>query len=266
MAAGLAAARRGVDRMTHRSPDHPAAKTVLRRRLAASVLSVLVLGAAGVYFAIMNPIPAAPATPVAEDAGRAAATSIPSSPQTPPAEQPSSRTGTTQPSPPARVTSPPGASGLPCPPTRLDIPGLGVDAPVIKIGLERNGTLATPSDADKNKAGWYPTVLPGSSQGSVLMDAHTYHDDTALFKTSFKHTVGIGMTMQLFCADGRSLGYRISEIKLDLTPNTYPDFVMSRRLYALDGPPQVVMITCTDWDPVSRDWNNRAILIATPTL
>lgn len=133
------------------------------------------------------------------------------------------------------------------------------------MGLAPNGTLGTPSDADKNKAGWYPTVLAGSARGSILMDAHTYRDDSALLKTNFARTVGLGMSMRLSCLDGRSFTYRISEIQLHLSPGDYRAVVASRRLYAVDGPPQVVMVTCTDWDAIRGVWNNRAILIATPT-
>ena len=156
------------------------------------------------------------------------------------------------------------ASAGPCPPSGLSIPALGIDSSVVRIGLEPDGTLATPTDADKSKAGWYPTVLAGSQSGTVLMDGHTYHDNTALFKTSFKQSARVGMTMELTCVDRRTFTYRVSEIQLDLTPKTYPGFVDSRQLYALNGPPQLVMITCTDWDALHGVWRNRAVLIATP--
>lgn len=96
------------------------------------------------------------------------------------------------------------------------------------------------------------------------MDAHTYRDNTALFKTSFKQSARVGMTMELSCADRRVFTYRVSEIRLDLTPKAYPGFVESRQLYAVNGPPQLVMITCTDWDALRGVWQNRAVLIATP--
>lgn len=148
------------------------------------------------------------------------------------------------------------------PPSALAIPALGVDSPVVKLGLEPDGTLGTPADADKTRAGWYPTVLAGSARGTVLMDGHTYHDNTALFKTSFSQSARVGMTMQLSCADGRTFTYAVSDMQLNLTPRAYTAFAQRRDLYATNGPPQLVMITCTDWDAVHRIWRTRAVLIA----
>ena len=56
-----------------------------------------------------------------------------------------------------------------------------------------------------------------------------------------------------------------SKAVIDLTLQTYPTFVQSRGLYASDGPPQLILVTCTDWNPARRDWDQRAIVIASPT-
>jgi len=141
---------------------------------------------------------------------------------------------------------------------------MGVDAPVVRIGLDASGNLGVPSDADKKKAGWYPNaVLAGSSRGSIIMDGHTYRDGSAIFTTSFDSTVRVGMTVGLSCGGG-TFPYRISELKLNLNVGDYSGFVDGRRLYAPDGPAQIVMVTCTDWNPVSGTYDRRAILIATP--
>jgi len=103
-----------------------------------------------------------------------------------------------------------------------------------------------------------------SQSGTVLTDAHTYHDNTALFKASIKQSARVGMTMELSCADRRAFAYRVSEIRLDLTPKTYPAFVESRQPYAANGPPQLVLVTCTDWNALHGVWDSRAVLIASP--
>jgi len=155
--------------------------------------------------------------------------------------------------------------GKECPPTNLAIPDLAVNAAVVPVGVERDGTLGTPSDADKDKAGWYPSVLLGSDHGTLVLVAHTYHDNSAVLKTNFKQGARVGMSIQLQCADGRSQSYTASEVKVDLTLQTYPTFVQSRGLYASDGPAQLILVTCTDWNPARRDWDQRAIVIASPT-
>ena len=142
---------------------------------------------------------------------------------------------------------------------------MGVNAGVVTIGLDANGSLGAPSDADKTKAGWFPSVLAGASRGSVILSGHTYHDESAIFKTSFNQTARVGMTVQLSCAGGGgSFSYRVTEASLDLRVENYSAFFDSRGLYAKDGPARVVFITCTNWNPIRRDYDQRGVLIATP--
>jgi hypothetical protein len=143
---------------------------------------------------------------------------------------------------------------------------LAIDAAVVRLALTPDGDLGAPRDADKNRAGWFPSVLAGSTRGTVLMDGHTYHDESALFKTTFEHQVHTGMMMRLSCANGYAFTYRVSEVVLDLTAASFGALVESRGLYAADGPPRLVMITCTDYDAARRVWDHRAVLIATPVL
>ncbi|MEP6631628.1 MAG: class F sortase [Lapillicoccus sp.] len=141
---------------------------------------------------------------------------------------------------------------------------LGIDTSVVTLSLTSDGDLGTPSDAQRTSAGWFPSVLAGAPRGTVLMDGHTYHDGSAIFQPSFKQSVRPGMVMRLSCADGHAFSYRISEVVLDLTPTTYPQFVTGRNLYSPEGPAQLVMVTCTDYIPAQRVWANRAVVIATP--
>ena len=104
----------------------------------------------------------------------------------------------------------------------------------------------------------------GADHGTVILDAHTYHDDSAILKTSFPQKAHVGMAIQLHCADDRSRSYAATEVTVDLTVHSYPPLVESGRLYASDGPPQLVLVTCTDWSAARRDWDKRAIIIATP--
>jgi sortase (surface protein transpeptidase) len=142
--------------------------------------------------------------------------------------------------------------------------GLGIDTSVVTLSMTAEGDLGTPSDANRTRAGWFPSVLAGANRGTVLMDGHTYHDGSAIFDPSFKQQVRAGMVMRLSCTDGHSFSYRVAEVIVDLSPASYPTLVNSRNLYSASGPPQLVMITCTDYLPAQRVWANRAVVIATP--
>ncbi|TQM62843.1 class F sortase [Humibacillus xanthopallidus] len=254
-------------RARHSSPRAARRRTLIS---AAGIASVL---AAAAGFAVLQPFP--PGSALAD--GRQSSTSSSTSQLAPASAAPTPgaaaptrgsggpRAHTTAPTSPTPSGSAAGATlAQACRPTGLVISALGVDARVTEIGLERDGSLGVPSERDRRKAGWYPSVLAGSPRGTVLMDGHTYRDGSAIFTTDSTQRAHLGMAMRLSCANGAVVTYRLTQMHLDLTPETYPDFVSSRRLYAADGPAQLVMITCTGWSPLRQEWDNRAVLIATP--
>jgi sortase (surface protein transpeptidase) len=55
-------------------------------------------------------------------------------------------------------------------PARLQLPKLGVDAPVVQVLTDQDGTMGSPTNA--TDIGWYPGVAPG--KGNALFDSH--HD------------------------------------------------------------------------------------------
>lgn len=55
-------------------------------------------------------------------------------------------------------------------PVRIVIPKLSVDAPVMKLGLNPNGSVQVPPLDDHNLAGWYTgSVMPGQSGAAVML-------------------------------------------------------------------------------------------------
>jgi hypothetical protein len=277
------------------SGDHTSSDGNGRRRWSTllRLLAVAVLVAAGLYVAVRLPIPTpseAPAAYAAEQTEQAALpapaaplprseTPSPSDPtpgavSTPGVTEPDNTGGPiatplaptdTGPRTPALAPPPPAPPPQsPCQPTRFTLSDLGIDASVVRLGLTPEGDLGTPRDADKKRAGWFPSVLAGSPRGTVLMDGHTYHDGSALFSMSFERQVRTGMVMTLSCPAGAVFRYRIAEVVLDLSPAGFTAFVEKRSLYAADGPAQLVMITCTDYDVARRVWAHRAVLVATP--
>lgn len=280
--------------MTSHGPRHAYPRP--HRGTLPKLGAILVLVAAALYVAVFPPIPTPSGPPAAyaaegPEVGAAPAATAPPAPPdlasgpapafTPvPRSADASRPILPLPAPtdPGRPASAPSIAPLPqpsappqkaiarspCQPARFALSDLGIDAAVVRLTLTPDGDLGTPRDSDKTRAGWFPSVLAGAERGTVLMDGHTYHDDSALFKTTFERQVRAGMVMRLSCADGRSFSYRIAEVVLDLTPDSYRAFVENRALYAADGPPQLVMITCTDYDASRRVWNHRVVLVATP--
>jgi LPXTG-site transpeptidase (sortase) family protein len=68
---------------------------------------------------------------------------------------------------PVRVTPQPFADFTPA---RLQLPKLGIDAPVVQVLTAQDGTMGSPTNA--TDVGWYPGAKPG--KGNALFDSH--HD------------------------------------------------------------------------------------------
>ena len=74
-------------------------------------------------------------------------------------------------------------------PVRLRIPALGVDTPVMRLGLASDGTVQVPPITDHDQAGWYEhSPTPGQTGPSVILGHVTvgaygdgvFHDLTRL--------------------------------------------------------------------------------------
>ena len=74
-------------------------------------------------------------------------------------------------------------------PVRLRIPALGVDTPVMRLGLAADGTVQVPPITDHDQAGWYEhSPTPGQTGPSVILGHVTvgeygdgvFHDLTRL--------------------------------------------------------------------------------------
>ncbi|MEY9931172.1 sortase (surface protein transpeptidase) [Catenulispora sp. GP43] len=72
-------------------------------------------------------------------------------------------------------------------PVRVEIPDVGIDAPVVGVGQTRDGELAVPSPARARSAGWFTqSAAPGSFGDSVII-AHVDSRLVPTGKAAFYH-------------------------------------------------------------------------------
>jgi hypothetical protein len=63
--------------------------------------------------------------------------------------------------------------GLPsAPPVRISIPALGVHAPLVPVGRDRQGRIAVPPESEPRLAGWYRRGVTPGSAGTAIIDGH----------------------------------------------------------------------------------------------
>ena len=139
----------------------------------------------------------------------------------------------------AALTSPP-----PLPyavPTRIEISAIDIRANVIKVGVNPDGTVGTPSLSDAKVAAWYDASAAPGQNGSAVIDAHV---DSALVKDHRGAFFSLsaakpGMRIDVTRTDGTVAVFTIDEVQV--APKTaFP----TDKVYALTPYPALRLITC----------------------
>jgi LPXTG-site transpeptidase (sortase) family protein len=186
-----------------------------------------------------------PATGDAETPTSGSATATPDATQAPVVTStPIAATSTTPPKP------------LPGPDVRLQIPSIGVDAWVIRMGLDANGVMEVPRDGQL--VAWYDfTSVPGAP-GNAVMSAHLdYRGSTAVFWRLDDLQDGDRVTVLI---EGESIEYVVSTVYL-----TRPEEADLREILGgRSGPETLTLITCGGvWDAAEGEYDHRVIVQAT---
>ena len=97
-------------------------------------------------------------------------------------------------------------------PMTIEIPAIGVKAPVTHLGLNPNGTVQVPPLNNHNLAGWYDrSVMPGSKGTSVILG---HVDDYAGASVFFNiKNLRKGDTIEVVRADGTTAVFAVDGVQ-----------------------------------------------------
>lgn len=146
---------------------------------------------------------------------------------------------------------------------RIRIPAVGIDAPIVNVGLEPDGSMAAPDGPDI--VGWYsPGTRPGQ-RGNALLDGHVDWTDrvtgvarTAVFYPLKDLQVGQDIVID---ADGRRHSYRVRESLVFAWDDPSALRVLQPTSEAI-----VTLITCEGaFDRGARNYSHRRVIIAALT-
>ena len=170
------------------------------------------------------------------------------------APHPPSVAGSTTASAPATLTMPPSQ------PTRIEIPAIGVRAPVDRVGLSAQGTIEVPPLERAGETGWYeygPT--PGELGPAVVLG----HVDSAAGPAVFFRLAQLkpGDTIEIARADGRVAVFRT--VSTEKVPKTaFP----TDRVYGNLDYAGLRLVTCGGTFDKSRgSYTSNVIVYATLT-
>ncbi|MGW0841504.1 class F sortase [Streptomyces sp. NPDC002787] len=161
---------------------------------------------------------------------------------------------------PAQAELPPAAEPLGgARPQRLDIPAMGVQAPVVARGLDRDGAIEPPAYDQPGVVGWYAGGTRPGAPGTALFVGHvdTGTRPAVFYKLS---ALGIGEKIRVARADGR-----IAEFTVDDVQVIGRDDFDARQAYGVrqSGRAELRLVTCGGtFDKASRTYTANVVVSA----
>jgi sortase (surface protein transpeptidase) len=138
-----------------------------------------------------------------------------------------------------RLASDPGAKPLArSAPVTIRIPRIGVNAPVMKVGRDADGTVQVPPLAEHNLTGWYRYgPAPGQRGPAVILG----HVDSATGISVFYYLKNLHARDKVYVtlADGK-----VAEFAVDGLQRVAKDAFPTASVYGKAGYPSLRLITC----------------------
>lgn len=133
------------------------------------------------------------------------------------------------------------AMGKPLPasvPVRIEIPALGVSAPVMELGQDADGTVQVPPVGNHDLAGWFDrTVTPGQSGSSVILGhVDNFTGPSVFFSIKMLRR---GQLIKVVRADGATAVFSVDGVQ-EVAKATFPGSI----IYGSTRYPELRLITC----------------------
>ncbi|MCR2793043.1 class F sortase [Microbacterium sp. zg.Y625] len=171
------------------------------------------------------------------------------------------RTETAAPTPavqiPVTPATPPPVQAPSAAPEQLASAELGIDMPVVPVGVQDDGSMEIP--VDPSVAGWYRYgPAPADADGATVLAAHVDSRVYGIGPLSVLRDAQPGQTLQVTDADGAVTVYTVESVTYIPRAELPVD-----QLFDRDGPRSLVVITCGgEFDEQSRTYSDNVVLVA----
>ncbi|MDQ0984681.1 class F sortase [Streptomyces sp. V2I9] len=144
-------------------------------------------------------------------------------------------------------------------PERVEVPSVGIDAPVIARGLDGDGAIDPPPYGMPRTAGWYGDGTRPGAEGTALFVGHVDTDtEPAVFYGL--SAVEPGARIEVTRADGSVARFTVDDVQL-LTRERFD----AQKAYGprQDGRAELRLITCGGtYDPETRSYTANVVVSA----
>lgn len=141
-------------------------------------------------------------------------------------------------------------------PVRIRVPVIGVDAPVLALGLNTDGTVQEPSLNQPHLTSWYKGGAAPGERGPAAFYGHvdTRASGPAVFYRLGK--VKPGAQVSVTRQDGRTAVFEVTAIE-QVPKNRFP----TKRVYGPTTDPTIRLMTCGgEFDPAKRSYKDNIIV------
>jgi sortase family protein len=142
-------------------------------------------------------------------------------------------------------------------PVRIEIAKLAVDAPLMRLGLNKDGTVQVPPLSDHDLAGWYTgSVTPGQDGSSVILGhVDSYSGGSVFFSIK---TLKPGDRLAVARADGSTAAFVVDGVQ-KVAKVAFP----SSAVYGNTGYPSLRLITCGGpFDEATGEYQDNIVVYA----
>jgi hypothetical protein len=144
------------------------------------------------------------------------------------------------------------------PPVRLEVPALGVDAPLDRAGVRPDGQMELPDDV--GRAGWYRFGPAPGAPGSAVLAGHVDDAEQGLGALAPLREAEPGQEVLVTDAAGATTRWRVVSREL-LDKQALPVDL----LFGREGPPRLTLVTCGGpFLPDVGGYRDNVVVVAEP--
>ncbi|CAL9374924.1 hypothetical protein SUDANB37_00962 [Streptomyces sp. enrichment culture] len=146
--------------------------------------------------------------------------------------------GQARPKAPKPSAKPPPAPLGPSPPRRIAVPAITIEAPVVRLGLEKSGQLQSPPVDNPGLTGWYEDGATPGEKGTAIMVGHR---DTRKGPAVFLNLDALkpGNTVRVTRQDGITAVFTVDRVST-FDKENFPD----KEVYGPAKRPELRLLTC----------------------
>ncbi len=143
------------------------------------------------------------------------------------------------------------------PPTRLRVPGLGLDTTVRPVGVGRDRQMRLPEDP--RVLGWYRFGPAPGSGGSVVLAGHVDSREFGVGPLVELQTIGVGDLVEVVTGAGEVRSYRVDSIE------RFDRQALPAAVFGRTGPERLRLVTCTGpYLPAAGGYQQNLVVTAVP--